>query len=84
MDLFRIFDCLNWVENMRVAIDAVGEAGKLAEGAICYTGDILDPDRAKYSLAYYVDLAKELEAPAATSSASRTWPGCSSPRPRAC
>ena len=62
MDLFRIFDCLNWVENMRVAIDAVGEAGKLAEGAICYTGDILDPDRAKYSLSYYVGLARELEA----------------------
>ena len=62
MDLFRIFDCLNWVENMRVSIDAVGEAGKLAEGAICYTGDILDPDRAKYSLGYYVGLAKELEA----------------------
>mgnify|MGYP000213925537 FL=1 len=62
MDLFRIFDCLNWVENMRVSIDAVREAGRLAEGAICYTGDILDPDRAKYSLAYYVGLAKELEA----------------------
>ena len=62
MDLFRIFDCLNWVENMRVAIDAVAEEGKLVEGAICYTGDILDPDRAKYSLAYYVALAKELEA----------------------
>ena len=62
MDLFRIFDCLNWVENMRVAIDAVVESGKLAEGAICYTGDILDPDRAKYSLSYYVGLAKELEA----------------------
>ncbi|MEO1093031.1 MAG: pyruvate carboxylase [Pseudomonadota bacterium] len=62
MDVFRIFDCLNWVENMRVAIDAVGESGKLIEGAICYTGDILDPDRAKYSLRYYVDLAKELEA----------------------
>ncbi len=61
MDLFRIFDCLNWVENMRVAIDAVGEAGKLVEGAICYTGDILDPGRPKYSLRYYVDLAKELE-----------------------
>ncbi|MDJ1160053.1 pyruvate carboxylase [Chelatococcus sp. SYSU_G07232] len=61
IDLFRIFDCLNWVENMRVAIDAVGEVGKLAEGAICYTGDILDPARAKYSLRYYVDLAKELE-----------------------
>ncbi len=62
MDIFRIFDCLNWVENMRVAIDAVGEAGKIAEGAICYTGDILNPDRAKYSLSYYVNLAKELEA----------------------
>jgi pyruvate carboxylase len=60
-DVFRIFDCLNWVENMRVAIDAVGEAGKLAEGAICYTGDINDPNRAKYSLKYYVELAKELE-----------------------
>jgi pyruvate carboxylase len=62
IDLFRIFDCLNWVENMRVAIDAVGAAGKIAEGAICYTGDILDPERAKYSLNYYVSLAKELEA----------------------
>jgi pyruvate carboxylase len=62
IDLFRIFDCLNWVENMRVSIDAVCEAGKLAEGALCYTGDILDPDRAKYSLNYYVGLAKELEA----------------------
>jgi pyruvate carboxylase len=62
VDLFRIFDCLNWVENMRVSIDAVCEAGKLAEGALCYTGDILDPDRAKYSLNYYVGLAKELEA----------------------
>ncbi|WP_158813051.1 pyruvate carboxylase [Methylocapsa sp. S129] len=61
MDLFRIFDCLNWVENMRVAIDAVCETGKLAEGAICYTGDIFDPDRAKYSLKYYVGLAKEVE-----------------------
>ncbi|MGY3387514.1 pyruvate carboxylase [Bradyrhizobium sp. USDA 3311] len=62
MDLFRIFDCLNWVENMRVAIDAVVESGKLAEGAICYTGDILDPSRTKYALQYYVALAKELEA----------------------
>ena len=61
MDLFRIFDCLNWVDNMRVAIDAVIEEGKLAEGAICYTGDVLDPARAKYSLRYYVGLAKELE-----------------------
>ncbi len=62
VDLFRVFDCLNWVENMRVSIDAVREAGKLCEGALCYTGDILDPARAKYSLAYYVGLAQELEA----------------------
>ena len=62
MDVFRIFDCLNWVENMRVSIDAALECGKLAEGAICYTGDILDPSRAKYSLKYYTGLAKELEA----------------------
>ena len=61
IDLFRVFDCLNWVENMRVAMDAVVEAGKLCEGAICYTGDILDPDRAKYDLKYYVGLAHELE-----------------------
>jgi pyruvate carboxylase len=61
IDIFRIFDCLNWIENMRMSIDAVGEAGKLIEGSICYTGDILDPDRAKYSLRYYVDLARSLE-----------------------
>jgi pyruvate carboxylase len=62
VDIFRVFDCLNWVENMRVSIDAVIEADKVAEGAICYTGDVLDPDRAKYDLKYYVALAKELEA----------------------
>ncbi|QEN89326.1 pyruvate carboxylase [Labrys sp. KNU-23] len=61
MDLFRIFDCLNWVENMRVSIDAVLEAGKLAEGAICYTADLFDASRSKYDLAYYVRMARELE-----------------------
>jgi pyruvate carboxylase len=62
MDLFRIFDCLNWVKNMRVAIDAVRKAGKIAEGALCYTGDMLDPARGRYDLKYYLKLAKELEA----------------------
>ncbi|MER9461399.1 pyruvate carboxylase [Mesorhizobium sp. M0387] len=62
VDLFRVFDCLNWVDNMRVAMDAVGAEGKLVEAAICYTGDILDPARAKYDLKYYVGLAKELQA----------------------
>ncbi len=60
VDVFRVFDSLNWVENMRVAIDAVLESGKVCEAAICYTGDILDPKRAKYSLEYYVNMAKEL------------------------
>ena len=62
VDIFRVFDCLNWVENMRVSMDAVLEAGKVCEGVICYTGDVLDPARAKYDLKYYVSLAKELEA----------------------
>ncbi len=62
VDVFRVFDSLNWVENMRVAMDAVLEANKVCEGTLCYTGDMLDPTRAKYNLKYYVDLAKELKA----------------------
>ncbi len=62
IDLFRVFDCLNWVENMRVSMDAVLEENRLCEAAICYTGNILDPNRAKYDLNYYVGLTKELEA----------------------
>jgi pyruvate carboxylase len=61
IDLFRIFDSLNWVENMRVAIDAVREAGKLCEAAICYTGNLTDPRQTKYDLAYYVTLARDLK-----------------------
>ena len=62
VDLFRIFDCLNWVDNMRVALDAVLETGKLAEAAICYTGDLSDPSCTKYDLKYYVAMAKQLVA----------------------
>ena len=61
IDLFRVFDSLNGIDNMRVAMDAVIEAGALCEGAICYTGDLHDPARAKYSLKYYVDMARQLE-----------------------
>jgi pyruvate carboxylase len=61
MDIFRIFDSLNWVPNMRVAMEAVLKTGAICEPAICYSGDILDPARSKYDLAYYVELAKELE-----------------------
>ncbi|MBM3393865.1 MAG: pyruvate carboxylase [Betaproteobacteria bacterium] len=61
VDVFRVFDSLNWVENMRVAMDAVREAGGLCEAAICYTGDLFDGARPKYNLKYYVDMAKALE-----------------------
>src|SRR5438270_1394625 len=61
IDIFRIFDSLNSIENMRVAIDAVLETGAICEPAICYTGDILDASRPKYSLQYYVSMAKQLE-----------------------
>ncbi|WP_415683496.1 pyruvate carboxylase [Breoghania sp.] len=60
VDLFRVFDSLNWVENMRVSIDAVLESGRICEGAICYTGDIDNPARSKYDLKYYVDMGREL------------------------
>ncbi len=62
VDVFRVFDSLNWVENMRVAMDAVNEANKVCEGTVCYTGDILDPARAKYDLKYYVARGQELKA----------------------
>lgn len=61
IDLFRVFDSLNIVDNMRVSMDAVLEADKLCEGTICYTGDVFDASRPKYQLDYYVNLAKELE-----------------------
>ena len=62
VDVFRVFDSLNWVENMRVAMDAVVEANKVCEGTICYTGDLLNPDRAKYDLNYYVSMGRDLKA----------------------
>ncbi len=61
IDVFRIFDSLNGLDNMRLSIDTVRKAGKVAEAALCYTGDILDPRRDKYDLQYYVNMACELE-----------------------
>ncbi|MBR1591027.1 MAG: pyruvate carboxylase [Acidaminococcaceae bacterium] len=61
VDVFRIFDSLNSLDNMRLSIEAVRECNKVAEPALCYTGDILDPERDKYNLKYFVDMAKELE-----------------------
>ena len=62
VDVFRVFDSLNWVENMRVAMDAVLDTGKVLEGTICFTGDLNDPARSKYDLKYYVAMGKELKA----------------------
>ncbi len=61
IDIFRIFDSLNWLPNMKVSMESVRRTKSICEAAICYTGDILDPKRDKYSLDYYVRMAKELE-----------------------
>ena len=50
IDIFRVFDSLNWLPNMRIPIEAVAKSGRICEAAVCYTGDILDPRREKYSL----------------------------------
>jgi pyruvate carboxylase len=80
IDLFRVFDSLNWVANMRVAMDAVLESGKLCEAAICYTGNLLDSKRTKYDLKYYVGLAKELQAAGAHIIAIKDMAGLCQPR----
>jgi pyruvate carboxylase len=61
IDIFRIFDSLNWLPNMKMSMEATRKTKSICEAAICYTGDILDPKRDKYSLAYYIRMARELE-----------------------
>ena len=80
IDLFRVFDSLNWVDNMRVAIDAVRDTGALCEAAICYTGDLFDTHRPKYNLQYYVKMAKELEKAGAQILAIKDMAGVCRPR----
>ena len=80
IDLFRVFDSLNWVDNMRVAMDAVRESGALCEAAICYTGDLTDPARPKYNLGYYVSLAKQLEQAGAQILGIKDMAGVCKPR----
>lgn len=60
MDIFRVFDSLNYLENMRLGVDAVGQAGGIVEAAVCYTGDVSDPNRGMYDLEYYLQFAREL------------------------
>ncbi|MFN6961995.1 MAG: pyruvate carboxylase, partial [Rhodocyclaceae bacterium] len=80
IDVFRVFDSLNWVENMRVAMDAVLETGALCEAAICYTGDLFDARRPKYDLKYYIELAKQLEKAGAHILAIKDMAGVCRPR----
>lgn len=80
IDVFRIFDSLNWVKGMEVAIDAVRQSGKIAEAAICYTGDIEDETRAKYNIDYYKEIARELEASGAHMLAIKDMAGLLKPQ----
>lgn len=61
MDVFRVFDSVNYIENMKLGIDAVGQAGGIVEAACCYTGDVADPKRGRYNLDYYLNFVRELE-----------------------
>jgi pyruvate carboxylase len=80
VDVFRVFDSLNWVENMRVAIDAVRETGRVCEAAICYTGNLSDPREQKYTLHYYVGIARELRSAGAHVLAVKDMAGLCQPR----
>jgi pyruvate carboxylase len=80
IDVFRVFDCLNWADNMKVAIEAVRDTGKLCEAAICYTGNLTNPRETKYDLKYYIKLAKELRAMGAHVLAIKDMGGLCQPR----
>ena len=77
IDVFRIFDSLNWLDQMKVANEAVQKSGKISEGAICYTGDILNPERSNvYTLEYYINLAKNYNVKAYISLVLKIWLDC--------
>jgi pyruvate carboxylase len=80
IDVFRVFDCLNWAANMKVAIEAVRDADRLCEAAVCYTGNLANPRESKYHLNYYVKLAKELKAMGAHVIAIKDMAGLCQPR----
>ena len=79
IDVFRIFDSLNWLPNMQLAIEAVRTEERIAEVAVCYTGDLLDPNRARYDLSYYVGLAKQVEGAGANILAIKDMAGLLKP-----
>jgi pyruvate carboxylase len=79
VDVFRVFDSLNWIPGMEVSMDEVLKLGKFCEATICYTGDILDPKNDKFTLSYYVNMAKELEKRGAHSLAIKDMAGLLKP-----
>jgi pyruvate carboxylase len=80
IDVFRVFDCLNWVDNMKVAMEAVRRTDRLCEAAICYTGNLSNPRETKYDLKYYLKLAKELQAMGAHVIAIKDMAGLCQPK----
>ena len=80
IDIFRVFDCLNWVDNMKVAIESVRASGRLCEAAICYSGNLTNPAETKYDLKYYVRIGKELRAMGAHVLAIKDMAGLCRPR----
>ena len=80
VDIFRVFDSLNYIENMKMGVDAAGAAGGFVEGAICYTGDVADPSKTKYDLEYFVNYANELAALGVHSIAIKDMAGLLTPQ----
>ncbi len=60
MDIFRVFDSLNYLPNLILGMEAAGKAGGVVEAAISYTGDVSNPEKKKYDLNYYLNLSDEL------------------------
>uniref|UniRef100_A0A7S2UTG2 Pyruvate carboxylase n=1 Tax=Attheya septentrionalis TaxID=420275 RepID=A0A7S2UTG2_9STRA len=80
VDIFRVFDSLNYLENLKLGVDAAGSAGGFVEGAISYTGDVSDPTKGKYNLEYYIKLARDLEQMGVHSLAIKDMAGLLNPR----
>jgi pyruvate carboxylase len=80
IDIFRVFDSLNYLDNLKLGVDAALAAGAFVEGAISYTGDVANPSKTKYNLEYYVNLARELQAMGVHSLAIKDMAGLLTPR----
>lgn len=80
IDIFRVFDSLNYLENLKLGVDAAGKSGGFVEGAMSYTGDVADPEKGKYTLEYYLNLAQELVDMGVHSLAIKDMAGLLTPR----